>query len=385
MVGQMRLPNSPTPRVPRDQRRRVLLGIATLPLAPLAVTRARSSGFSLALIGQCLIRHDLCAQPWPGLAPLARRLRANDACFSDLEVAIRGPREGAPTRDPGTLHTADPVVLDCLRAFGVSFLATSNNHAFDIGTGGILDTIDALRARQFAFAGSGRTLAEAAAPAYQLTAAGRLAVVAAAAGKIRDGGAATDARPGVHELRSAEGGLDAGDVERMLESLRLAAREADVVIAYLHNHLWAEEISDTPDWQRSFARRCVDAGASVFVAHGTPLLQGLELYRGAPLFHGLGSFIFQTRKPVGAYGEPNWESLVAECRFERGRLIEAQLTPVALAPVGIGGPDDYDTRGRPSPADASQARETLGRVAGLSQRLGYRLRHDGARATLRAG
>ncbi|MGD9599217.1 MAG: CapA family protein [Steroidobacteraceae bacterium] len=369
----------------RRQRRRALLGLATLPMARLTVARTPPSVFSLALIGQCLIRHDLRAQPWPGFAPLARRLHAHDACFSDLEVAIRGPGEGAPTREPGTLHTAEPVVLDCLRTFGVTFLATSNNHAFDVGTGGILDTIDALRVRNFAFAGSGRTLAEAAAPAYQQTSAGRLAVVAAAAGKIRDGGAATDARPGVHELRSAVGGLDASDVERMLGSLRLAAREADVVIAYLHNHLWADDISDTPDWQRTFARRCVDAGAGVFVAHGAPLLQGLELYRGAPLFHGLGSFIFQTRKPADAYGAPNWESLLAECRFDKGRFTAAQLTPVALSATGVGGLDDYATRGRPSPAGDSRARDILGRFAGLSRQLGYRLRLDGARATFGAG
>ncbi|MGE0583366.1 MAG: CapA family protein [Steroidobacteraceae bacterium] len=365
-------------------RRRLLFGAAALPFARSAIARAAPSSLSLALLGQCLIEHDLRAHPWPGFRPLARRLRANDACFSDLEVTLRGPRAGAPTREPGTLHTADPVVLDCLRELGVSFLATSNNHAFDIGTGGILDTIDALRARGFAFAGSGRCLAEAAAPGYQQTGAGPLAVVAAAVGKIREGGAATDTRAGVHELRGSAAGLDAGDVERMLDALRRAARASGVVVAYLHNHLWEEEVSSTPDWQRAFARRCVDAGASAFVAHGAPLLQGIEFHRGAPLFHGLGSFIFQTRKAPHAYGEPNWESLVAECRFEGGRFSGALLTPVALAPVGVGGSEDFVTRGRPSPATAAQAHATLARVASLSKPFGYRLRLDGERAVLGA-
>lgn len=366
-------------------RRRLLLGAAALPFARSGLARAASSTFSLALIGQCLIRHDLRLRSWPGFAPLARQLRENDACFSDLEVVIRGPREGAPTRQLDTVHTAEPAVLDCLRDFGVTFLATSNNHAFDVGTGGILDTMDALRAHRLAFAGSGLTVDDAAAPSFQQTAAGRLAVVAAAAGMVREGGAATRSRPGVHELRGGKDGLDASDAERMLESLRRAAREGAVVIAYLHNHLWEDDMARTPEWQREFARRCIDAGANVFAAHGAPLLQGLELYRGAPLFHGLGSFVFQTRKAEDAYGEPTWESLVAECRFEGRRFVGAQLTPVSLAPVGEGGPEDLVTRGRPSPATAGQARVTLARVAGLSRRLGYRLHLDGDRAVLAAG
>lgn len=383
-----------THRLRSVSRRAALLGALSLPAlgtrllaAPTPANPAAGNRgpFRLAVIGQCLITNDLRASPWPGFAPLARQLRSQHACFSDLEVALLGPRAGAPTRPAATLHTADPVVLDCLKDFGVTFLATSNNHAFDVGTGGILDAMDALRARGLAFAGTGNTLAEAAAPAFQDTPAGRLAVVSAAAGMIREGGAASATRAGVNELRrGAAGGLDPADVERVLESIRVARGSADVVLAYLHNHLWEKDIATTADWQRDFARRCVDAGASVFAAHGPPLLHGIEMHRGAPLFHGLGSFIFQTRKGEDAYAESNWQSLVAECRFEAGRFVAAQLVPVQLASVGAGGAQDLVTRGRPSPATVDESRATLARVADLSGRLGFRLRHDGARATLGA-
>lgn len=354
-----------------------------MPLAATAMARGTSRDLSLALLGQCLIRHDLRENPWPGFRPLARRLRANDACFTAFEVVIRGPRAGAPTRGPETLHTADPVVIDCLRDFGVTIMATSGNHAFDLGTGGIVDTMQALRDRGLPFAGTGNDLAEAAAPAIQQTAAGRIAVVAAAAGMIRDGGAATATRPGVNELRrGAQGGLDADDTERMLESIRRAARDADVVVAYLHNHYWEPEVARTSDWQREFARRCVDAGAQAFVAHGAPLLHGIELYRGVPLFHCLGSFVFQTRKAPDAYADPNWESVVAECRFARGRFLGARLTPVQLARTGAAGEADLATRGRPSPASAREARATLARLAAMSARLGYVLRLDRASAVI---
>jgi poly-gamma-glutamate synthesis protein (capsule biosynthesis protein) len=364
-------------------RRQALSAALALPWAGLAPAGARDRDLLLALIGQCLVRHDLRRHPWPGYDALAKRLRAQHACFTDLEVALTGPRSGAPTRAPDTVHTADPVVLDCLRDFGVTLLATSNNHAFDVGTGGILDTMAALRARGLAFAGTGETLAQASAPAFLDTRGGRVALVAAAAGMVRDGGAATAARAGVHEIRrGAAGGLHGDDVERMLESLRVAARRGGVVLAYLHNHLWEPEVERTADWQREFARRCIDAGANLFAAHGPPLLHGIETYRGAPLFHGLGSFIFQTRKAEERYDDPNWESLVVECRFEGGRFRGARLSPVQLARVGVRGPEDLETRGRPSPATPAEARATLARLAALSGRLGHRLTDDGRVATL---
>lgn len=349
-----------------------MLGAATLPFA--RIGRAADRPFVLTLIGQCLIAHDLRRHPWPGFAPLSQRLRASDACFSDLEVALLGPRAGPPTRPAETLHTADPVVLDCLGEFGINALATSNNHAYDVGTGGILDTMDALRARGIVFAGTGATLDEAAAPAYRATPAGRLAIVCAAAGMIREGGAATPTRAGVNELRrGALGALDDADVARMIESIRTAARSADVVLAYLHNHLWEQDVTRTADWQRDLARRCIDAGAHLFAAHGPPLLHGVETYRGLPVFHGLGSFIFQTRKADEAYDDPNWESLVVECRFERGRFLGARLSPVQLARTGARGPADLETRGRPSPAGPDVGRATLARIVELSSRLGFRL------------
>jgi poly-gamma-glutamate capsule biosynthesis protein CapA/YwtB (metallophosphatase superfamily) len=48
-------------------------------------------------------------------------------------------------------------------------------------------------------------------------------------------------------------------------------------------------------WQRIFAKRCAEAGASVFVGHGAPLLQGVEIHRGAPLFYGWATLCSRPR------------------------------------------------------------------------------------------
>src|SRR6202035_609110 len=107
-----------------------------------------------------------------------------DLCFTDLETAIRSDRAEAPTRQDVFLHAADPVVLDCLKDWHIGLVATANNHAYDLGTGGILGALDELNKRGLTHAGTGVELAAAAAPSYCRTGNGAIALVAAASGAI---------------------------------------------------------------------------------------------------------------------------------------------------------------------------------------------------------
>lgn len=339
----------------------------------------------LNLLGQALIRGDLRAPPWPGLAELAAMLARADLCFSDLETALRSPSAEAPTREGVFLHAADPAVLDVLEDLSVSLLATANNHVWDLGGGGIIGMLDELDRRGFAHAGAGADLAAAAVPAYRRTAAGTVALVAAASGAIRPGAAASPIRAGVNELRrDGDGALHPGDLARILGAIAEAAGKADIVLAYHHNHILEAGGRCTPQWQRDFAHRCVDAGASLYVSHGAPLLHGIEIYRGRPIFYDLGNLIFQTATAEGHYDEMAWQSVVAECRFERRRFVDMTLTPLQLNPRGIGGAGDLATRGRPSIAKGEGANSILDRLAELSQPFGTALERAGDTAIIRA-
>ncbi|MCY1647634.1 CapA family protein [Caulobacter sp. SL161] len=349
-------------------RRSLLLGALGLAATP---TIAKPRRVRLALVGQALIEHAPTDAQWPGRRAVARALARADLGFTNLETVIKGPRAGAPTREALTLHAGEPAVLDALKAMDLRLLATANNHAFDLGSGGILDTVDAIERAGLVSAGSGRDLARAAAPAYAPTPAGPVALVAFATGKVREGGAATMARPGVNELRRDASGLPReDDAERVLAAIADAKRRAEVVIAYQHNHDWEPNQADVPAWQRAFAHRCVAAGASVFVGHGAPLLQGIEIHDGAPLFFGLGNFIFQTEKPPGAYAAECWESVIVQASFERGRCQAFEMTPIVMNEIGLGGPEDMATRGMPTLASPSQARIILDRMNARSLALG---------------
>jgi poly-gamma-glutamate synthesis protein (capsule biosynthesis protein) len=296
------------------------------------------------------------------------KLREGDIVFTDLETAVSGPGAGPPTREGGVFHAAGADALRCLKKIGVSLAATSNNHAWDLGPGGIMLGVRTLDELGIAHAGSGPDLEAASRPGWQHSMNGMVALVAGATGAIRIGGAATATRAGVNELRMAGDDLDAGDVARMLASIAAARRAGGAVIAYLHNHHWQPDPAETPPWQRRFARQCVDAGAAVFVSHGPPLLQGVELYRGTPLFHGLGSFIFQTRKTGDAYGTANWQSVMVKATFAAGRFESAMLYPLILDSRRRSG--DAFTNGTPAIAQGKEGQAILDHFSHLSNNLG---------------
>jgi poly-gamma-glutamate synthesis protein (capsule biosynthesis protein) len=354
------------------RRREFLTASAALALAP-AATSKRS--FRIHALGQALIQHEIA--DYPGFAELQQRLRGADVVFSELETVIEGAGTQGSTRDLETLHAAPVGVFNTLRALSVNLLAVSSNHAFDLGSGGILSTLGALDAAKFAHAGTGRDLAAASAPVFLNLPAGRAALVSMATGKIRPGGAAATDHPGANELRQQNGTLNADDTTRILASIEQAARGADLVIAYHHNHDWNEaDPALPPRWLEDWARRCVDRGAHLFVGHGFPSLAGVELRNGRAILYDLASLFFQTRTKPGRYPDAAWESAIADLRFDGGRCSALELVPLVLNERGEE-PDMFATRGRPAIAHGNDATRILDRIVAASATYGTRFERRG--------
>jgi len=378
---------------------------------------AQPAPMTIVLTGQSMIRSDLRATK-PAAVAAINGLLAGDVVFTNLEAAVARPGE---TAQEGRGFLTPPAALDALTAMGFNLLALSGNHAFDLKDAGIRNTLRETDKRQIARAGTGNTIAEAAAPAYLRTPKGTVALVASASGLIAPGGRATVDHAGVNELRVNAGDRENGatedlagaaantpnteDARRILDSIREARRRADVVIVYQHNHVFGnrsfatiftegmpERLAPNP-WLTRWTHDEIDAGADVVVMHGAPLLHGIEIYRGKPIFYDLGNFIYNVPPTLTYIDEPMaWESMVATVRLGGGKLESISLRSVVLNPIGDGQPDVHDpraaneflhTRGLPAPATGARAGYILQRVADFSKPFGTAIDVSGDRANVK--
>ena len=127
--------------------------------------------------------------------------------FTNFEGTIAEPGQPnatTPRQGPGFLA---PGALDALKALGFNLIDTSNNHAADLKIPGVLNTLTEADRAGLSHAGTGKTLAEATAPAILKTPHGTVALVAMASGALPAGAAATNTQPGVDELRVGPGNV----------------------------------------------------------------------------------------------------------------------------------------------------------------------------------
>ena len=344
-----------------------------------------------SLIRQTILHHE--AEAFRAVLPV---IQAADVAFTNMEGTIQGDRNGYPVKN-GLCHAAPAAVLDDLAAMGFNALALSNNHAFDLGPAGIMDTIDAVARRGLLHAGTGPDLAAAASPGVKTFSFGQAALIAMDAGPQPDHAYAKDAMHGLpgragnnplpvqrvlevpdrdlaalrdlsqrlgHEtqkrdrmnagyhkapdqgfdfygLRLMPGPacrenriIDPAGLQRNLNAIKTAAATSTFVVAYLHHHHWENDWGASPAWVTSLAHACIDAGAHAFVSHGIPLLLGIEIYRRRPIFYSLGNFIYHTQRPKERSRDDRlWQSVIATCDFAP----DGGLTRMELIPVVLGG------------------------------------------------
>jgi poly-gamma-glutamate capsule biosynthesis protein CapA/YwtB (metallophosphatase superfamily) len=375
----------------------------------MSAVHASADDVRLVLLGQSLIQYDL-RQSEPGRRVLSemrlllqQQSNAN-AIFTGLETALipsdatttaDGPLQ--PQRSTVFFHAAPVAVLDCLQSMGVNLLATANNHVGDLGEVGIHALMQECKARQICQAGVGMNAAEAALSACLPRTARcrrRIAHVCFAS-KIPVSSVATDTppRPGVNCLSMTDVErriLSRCDLTRIEKSIQLARHgdgnmetAADLVIAYHHNHYWEKDVAVNVEgalgsWRRDLAHRLIDAGASLYVAHGEPRLQGIEIYKGCPIFFGLGNFIFQTKTAVAFYGTEVWQSVVAELHYRDNGTLSVKLVPLVLNEVGETTATHLATRGLPKLASRSEGTAILQKLQRLSDPFGTVIRFEAA-------
>ena len=314
--------------------------------------------FRCTATGDAMITRRLPADgDYDGFAAVRDFLLQAEFRYGNLETTVHDFEAGGAARSGGSWLCSPPGILDDMRRFGVNILNLANNHALDYGPDGLMRTMHYLRQRQFPFCGLGNNLAEAAAPVYLDTRAGRYALIGCTMTFNPEGmaGAQTarlPGRPGVNGMRLVKRytlpRTELADLKRIADALGLNAREdieraegylpplkegtqpfgqllfeeadkaaihssvheadlkrvadaiaearfmADYVVVSFHNHEVAGMSKESVDEVSvQFAHACVDAGADAIIGTGPHLLRAMEIYCGKPVFYCLGDFIIQ--------------------------------------------------------------------------------------------
>src|SRR5207247_483930 len=115
---------------------------------------------------------------------------------------------------------------------------------------------------------------------------------------------------------------DAASLAEFTSDLRALRVRADIVVASHHWGLFEEVL----DYQVEIAHAAIDAGADVVMGHGPHYACAIEMYRGKPIFYGLGSFSFHTGHGGRAHGD--WVGMLARLAFDDATLAEVAFSLV---------------------------------------------------------
>jgi len=146
--------------------------------------------------------------------------------------------------------------------------------------------------------------------------------------------------------------VDKDYLEQFRQDIAALKKQSDIVVSS-HHMGYGEELLD---YQVEIAHNAIDAGADVVMAHAPHYPLGIEIYKGKPIYYGLGSFCFiRSNKKV----HRNWVGMLGRVTFENG-----QATRIAYSMVRQNEAGEVVV----SPPDAEK--EAVARVQRLSRRLG---------------
>lgn len=264
------------------------------------------------------IRHVSPESIWGTTLPV---LRQADAVIANLECAMTS-HTTRWSHTPKMFHfRADPAAVEALRAANVRCVSLANNHSLDFEEKGLLDTLAHLDAAGIAHAGAGQNLARAQAPAIVRLPELTLGIVA-----MTDNEPAFAATPrvaGTSYINIASGpppGI-------ALAGLASSCRERGADLAVLSLHWGPNMVTEPPQPFREFARAAIEAGFDLIHGHSAHLFQGVELYRGRPIFYDTGDFIDDYAVDRDLRNDWSFIFLVDVTRkqIERVRLIPVRL------------------------------------------------------------
>ncbi|MEK7453039.1 MAG: CapA family protein [Patescibacteria group bacterium] len=158
-----------------------------------------------------------------------------------------------------------PETVSELKKYNFSFFNLANNHFFDQGSRGEIETRKNLEKAGFSFSGC------------------RDGVIGECSSKIFNLDGKIIGMVGFSVFGSF-------NIENAKDIITTLKKETDIIIVNVH---WGEEYNiNQNEKQKDLAYKFIDAGADIIIGHHPHVVQGIEIYKGKVIFFSLGNFIF---------------------------------------------------------------------------------------------
>ena len=203
-------------------------------------------------------------------------VRSVDYSIVNFECAVTRGGERPIKKCGPNLHCSERGI-EAVKWAGFDVVTLANNHFYDYGEEGILNTLASCRKHDLEYVGGGMSIQEAAKVLYKRIGVETLAVINCCE----------------HEFSIAtekSGGSNPLNPIQQYYAIREAKQRADYVLVIVHGGHEHYKLP-SPRMQETY-KFFIDAGADAVVNHHQHCYSGYEVYKNKPIFYGLGNFCF---------------------------------------------------------------------------------------------
>jgi hypothetical protein len=206
-----------------------------------------------------------------------------------------------------------PHRLDYVLDGGFNMFSLANNHMFDAGEQGIKDTLDLLEAKRkergwLVWTGAALKRKDVWKPAIFTVPGKNIKVAFHAFGYARSSLVPVPYGP------------------KALAAIRTYDKQVDITIVSVHH---GKEYIHVPSEKKAVAyRKYVDAGADVVLGHHPHVIQGVEAYKDAIIFHSLGNFSFASKTRRHHKTGAKLYSMLPLIYIKDGKVERAEILPL---------------------------------------------------------
>lgn len=204
------------------------------------------------------------------------RVEQADYSFINMECPIV-KHDSQPILKCGPNLKSSHEMVEALQWAGFKCVTLANNHIYDYGETGILDTLMCLNERHVDYVGVGNSLKQASKVLYKEVKGKTFAIINCCEHEFS---IATDTTSGANPLNPIQ----------QYYKIKEARRKADYVLVIVHGGHEHYQLP-SPRMKETY-RFFVDAGADAVVNHHQHCYSGYEVYKEKPIFYGIGNFLF---------------------------------------------------------------------------------------------